>query len=93
MAILPLSGHDEAVAPGEPYDWTDDPALSPEDVRARLRTLPAVPVATSREEYLLASGSALRMVELSSNSSPAPARVLAATTCPAVRQVLVSPAT
>jgi hypothetical protein len=37
----------------ERYDWADDPALSPEDIRARLRELPAAYVFTSREEYLL----------------------------------------
>jgi hypothetical protein len=91
--MLALGGHDEAVASEEPYDWADDPALSTEDIRARLRGLPAALVFTSREEYLLASGPRLRLVEPSSNSSPAPARVLSATTSPALRWLLVSPAT
>jgi hypothetical protein len=86
-------GQDEAVAPDEPYDWADDPELSPEDIRARMRGLPAVPVFTSQEDYLLASGSVFRLVEPSSNSSPAPVRVLPAATFPAVRWFLVSPAT
>jgi hypothetical protein len=91
MAILETSGHDEGVTTGEPYDWADDPELSPEDVRARLGRLPAVPVFTSREEYLLAANSVLRLVGPSSNSTPAPAWVLPATTSSPVRRLLVSP--
>ena len=29
-----------------PYDWADDPALTPDEVRARLAGLPEVPVIT-----------------------------------------------
>jgi hypothetical protein len=73
-----LSGQDEdeVVTSDELYDWVDDPALSPEDIRARLQGLPEVPVFTSREECLVASCSVLRLVESSSTSGPDVAEVI-----------------
>jgi hypothetical protein len=90
MAAWTHSAQDGGVASDDEYDWADDPALSPDVIRARVRSMPKAIVVTSREA--LRGVIPMRIVYATSNTGSAPARVLSATTSPLVRQHLVSPA-